>query len=139
ESALSSGHQITLFNRGETNPDLFPQVEKLRGNRDGDLQALAGRKWDAVIDTCGFSSAKVSAATRLLADRVDHYVFISSISVYRDFSKPRLTESASLEQLAEGATEDENDSGTYGARKALCESAAEAAMPGRVLNIRPGV
>jgi 2'-hydroxyisoflavone reductase len=139
QAVLDCGHRVTLFNRAQTNPELFPDLEKLRGNRDGDLQALEGRKWDAVIDTCGFASAKVRATARLLADSTAHYTFISSISVYRDFTKPGLDESALLEQLPADAIEDETDSDTYGARKALCEQAAEEAMPGRVLNVRAGL
>src|SRR5215831_11412506 len=119
QSALARKHRVTLFNRGQTNPELFPEVEKLRGNRDGDLRALEGRTWDAVIDTCGFNSGQVRSTARLLANSVAHYTFISSISVYNDFSKTGLDESASLEHLPEGAGEEVRDSNTYGARKAL--------------------
>lgn len=139
ESALARKHQVTLFNRGQTSPELFPKVEKLRGDRDGNLQALEGRKWDAVIDTCGFVSRQVRSMAMLLAGALDHYTFISSISVYKDFAKSGLDESAPLEQLPAGVGEDVADAGTYGARKVLCERAAENAMPGRVLIIRPGM
>jgi len=139
EAALSHHHQVTLFNRGQTNSELFPAVEKLRGNRDGDLLALQGRQWDVVIDTCGFVSAKVRATARLLAGAVGQYVFVSSISVYHDFTKPGLDESTPVGQLPAGAIEDEQNSDTYGARKALCEEAAEATMPGRVLIVRAGL
>jgi 2'-hydroxyisoflavone reductase len=81
----------------------------------------------------------VRASSGLLADSVDHYTFVSSISVYRDFHRSGLDESAALEQLSAGAGEEMGDAATYGARKALCEQAAEKAMPGRVLNIRPGI
>ena len=138
-AALSRGHRVTLFNRGQTSPELFPELEKLRGNRDGDLRTLKGRKWDAVIDTSGFASGKVRATAGLLADSIAHYTFISSISVYQDFSKPGLDESAPAEQLPAGAIEDERNSDTYGARKALCEQAAEEILPGRVLNVRAGL
>ncbi|MGQ0570023.1 MAG: hypothetical protein ACT4P5_10925, partial [Armatimonadota bacterium] len=82
DAALERRHQVTLFNRGQQNPDLFPDVEKLRGDRDGNLDALRPRQWDAVIDTCGYVPRIVSASAALLADRVGHYTFISSISVY---------------------------------------------------------
>ena len=82
EAALAEGHELTLFNRGETNPELFPEAEKLRGNRDGDLTALEGREWDAVVDPSGFVPRVVGASADLLADTVGHYVFVSSISVY---------------------------------------------------------
>lgn len=142
EAALERGHQVTLFNRGQHNPDLFPNVEKLRGDRDpnvGDgLSALANRRWDVVIDTCGYFPRIVQASAELLADAVDRYVFISSISVYTDFSQPGLDESAPVGVLEDPAVE-EITGETYGPLKALCEQAAEAAMPGRVLNIRPGL
>ncbi|MCB0144972.1 MAG: NAD-dependent epimerase/dehydratase family protein, partial [Caldilineaceae bacterium] len=54
DAALARGHEVTLFNRGQHNPELYPDVEKLRGDRDGNLEALRGRTWDAVIDTCGY-------------------------------------------------------------------------------------
>src|SRR5688500_8271992 len=138
-AALARGHRITLFNRGQTNPGLFPQVENLRGDRNGDLSALQGRAWDAVIDTCGYLSSKVRATVGLLATAVDHYTYISSVSVYRDFSKPGMDESGPLELLPENTVEDETNDETYGARKALCERAAEEMMPGRVLAVRAGL
>lgn len=137
EAALAGGHDITLFNRGQNNPDLFPEVEKLRGNRDGDLSALQGRQWDAVIDTCGFVPRIVQASAALLADSVRHYTFISSISVYADFSKPAMNENAPVGTMQDESIE-EITAETYGPLKALCERTAEKAMPGRVLHIRPG-
>lgn len=92
-----------------------------------------------MVDTCGFTSRQVQATAGLLTGSVDHYTFISSISVYRDFTKSGLDESGLLEQLASGISEEESNAGTYGARKALCEQAAEDAMPNRVLNVRPGM
>jgi 2'-hydroxyisoflavone reductase len=139
ERALARNHQVTLFNRRQSNPELFPEIEKLRGNRDGDLQALRGRKWDAVVDTCGFTSGQVRATAKFLADTVDHYTFISSISVYRDFTITGLNEDAVLGQLPEGLVEDIGNTETYGARKALAEQAAENAMPNRVLAVRAGL
>ena len=88
EDALSRGHEVTLFNRGQTNPELFPEAERITGDRDGSLDALAGRSWDAVIDTCGYFPRIVRASAEALADSVGTYVFISTISVYADLSKP---------------------------------------------------
>jgi 2'-hydroxyisoflavone reductase len=138
DAAQARGHEITLFNRGQRNPALFPDLEKLRGNRDGDLAALQGRRWDAVIDTCGFVPRIVRASAELLADAVDHYTFISSISVYADFSQRGIGESAPVGTLQDETTEEVTNE-AYGPLKALCEQAAEGAMPGRVLNIRPGL
>lgn len=139
EAALARGHTVTLFNRGQTQPDLFPNVEHLRGDRDHDLAALHGKEWDAVIDTSGYVSHAVRATAELLAPKVHHYTFISSISVYGDPRAPGLDEHAPVETLAQGTAEDINDVATYGARKVLCEQAAEQCMPGRVLNIRAGL
>jgi 2'-hydroxyisoflavone reductase len=138
EAALLRGHAITLFNRGQHNPDLFPNVEKLRGDRDNDLAALQGRRWDAVIDTCGYIPRAVRQSAELLADAVEHYTFVSSLSVYTDFSQPGLDESAPVGTL-DDPTVEEVTGETYGPLKALCEEAAEAAMPGRVFNVRPGL
>src|SRR5271167_4172843 len=88
-AALDGGHEVTLFNRGLSNPELFPRAEKLRGDRDreGDLAAaLAGRRWDAVIDFCGYRPEQVAAAARCLGGAVERYVFLSTISVYADFA-----------------------------------------------------
>lgn len=71
EAALDQGHEVTLFNRGQHNPDLFPSVEKLRGDRDGNLAALQGRRWDALIDTCGYVPRIVRASAQLLAGAKD--------------------------------------------------------------------
>ena len=136
-AALSRGHEITLFNRGQTNPHLFPDVEKLRGDRGGDLSALEGRSWHAAIDTCGYASSKVRATAGLLSASIGHYTFISSISVYRDFTIVGLDETGPVATL--DAPEDETNDESYGARKVLCERAAEEMMPGRVLSVRAGL
>lgn len=138
EAALAGGHEVTLFNRGQHNPTLYPELEKLRGDRDGNLEALRGRRWDAVIDTCGYVPRVVQASAELLAGAVDHYTFISSISVYRGFSTSGMDEDALVGTLPDGTVEEVTGE-TYGPLKALCEQAAERAMPGRVLNVRAGL
>jgi 2'-hydroxyisoflavone reductase len=138
ESALRRGHTPTLFNRGRRNPDLFPQVEKLRGDRDGGLEALKGRRWDAVIDPSGYVPRLVRASAELLAGAVAHYTFISSLSVYADSRQPGIDERYPVGRLAESGTE-QITADTYGPLKALCEQAAEAALPGRVLSVRAGL
>lgn len=138
-ASLARNHQVTLFNRGITNTDLFPEVEKLRGDRNGNLQALKYHRWDVAIDTCGYVSWKVKATAELLSGAVRHYTYISSVSVYRDFSKLNLDESSAVELLSEGMVEDEDHDESYGARKVLCEAAAEQCLPGRVLSVRAGL
>jgi 2'-hydroxyisoflavone reductase len=137
EATLERGHTITLFNRGLTNAGVFPDVEHLQGDRDGDLSAIAGRSFDAVIDTSGYLPRHVSAAARMLADAVEHYTFVSSISVYRDPLPSGFDESLPVAELSIPGSEDVGPD--YGALKALCEKAAGEAMPGRVAIVRAGV
>lgn len=136
-AALARGHAVTLFNRGKTHAELFPGVEKLHGDRDGHLEALAHRTWDAVVDPSGYVPRLVKASAELLAPSVGHYVFISTISVYAKFDTANPDESLPVATLADPTSEDVK--ADYGALKALCEQAAEAAMPGRVANIRSGL
>jgi 2'-hydroxyisoflavone reductase len=139
EAALARGDEVTLFNRGRTNPDLFPDVEHLRGDRDGDLAALRGRSWDAVIDPSARIPRWVRMTGELLADAGEHYTFISSGSVYADTSRPGVDESAPVHTIADETLEEITDPETYGALKVLCERAAEELMPGRVLSVRAGL
>ncbi len=138
EAAVARGHEVTLFNRGQHNPELFPEVEKLRGDRDGNLSVLQGRQWDAAIDTSGFVPRVVRTSAELLANAVRHYTFISSISAYADMSVQSIDESAPVATLEDETTEEVTNE-TYGALKALSEQAAEQAMPGRALVVRPGL
>lgn len=137
ELARPRGHVLTLFNRGKTRPQLFPDVEKLHGDRDGQLDALKGRAWDAVIDNSGYVPRHVRLSAELLAPNVKRYLFVSSISVYPDDLPPGADEDAPLQTIADPANEEVREH--YGALKALCERAAEAAMPGRTAVVRPGL
>lgn len=138
EQALERGHEITLFNRGKHNPELFPEVEKIQGDRNADLSPLEGRSWDAVIDPSGYFPRSVRSLAAALAGSVGHYTFISSLSVYSDPSKPGIDESGAVGTLEDESVEEVTGE-TYGPLKALCERAAEEAMPGRVLNVRAGL
>jgi 2'-hydroxyisoflavone reductase len=139
ESALRAGHEVTLFNRGKTNADLFPAVERLQGDRDAsNLEALKGRTWDAVIDTSGYVPRVVRESAEALADAVEHYTFISTISVYADSALYGMDEGGPLATIEDESREDVTGE-TYGALKVLCERAAEAVMPGRVLTVRSGL
>jgi 2'-hydroxyisoflavone reductase len=134
--ARAHGHTVTLFNRGKTNPGLFADLEQLHGDRDGKLDALRGRKWDAVIDDSGYVPRHVKDSATLLAPSVSHYLFISTISVYADGSKP-IDESSALETLKTPTEEVTPQS--YGALKVGCEQAAAAALPGKLTIVRPGL
>ena len=136
--ARSQGHQLTLFTRGKTNANLFPDIEMLVGDRDGNLEALKNRQWDVVIDTSGYIPRLVTDSAKLLAGNIGQYIFISSISVFADFSVRGLDESSPVGVL-EDETVEEITGLTYGPLKALCEQAAEKVMRGRTTNIRPGL
>ncbi|HEY0321972.1 MAG TPA: NAD-dependent epimerase/dehydratase family protein [Pyrinomonadaceae bacterium] len=150
ETATEHGHRVTLFNRGR-HPELFPQVESLRGDRRGDLSALRGRRWDAVIDTCGYVPGVVRASAEALKDAVDRYVFISSISVYSDSEASQVDESTPVNQITAEQLKDAeeivptgpiiavNYGEAYGGLKALCEEEAERVMQGRAVNVRVGL
>jgi len=138
-SALARGHEVTLFNRGLTNPDLFPQVEAILGDREKDLAELSGREWDAVIDTCGYVPRIVRLSASGLEGSVDRYVFISSISVYASFSKIGIDESDLVGKM-EDETVEEITGETYGPLKVLCEKAVQDTFGGEgALIVRPGL
>ena len=142
DALLVRGHTVSLFNRGRARPELFAGVEQLRGERDGKLDALAsavraGRRWDAVIDCCGFVPRVVRQSAELLRDATDRYLFVSSISVYADFSNPGTTEDDPVAQLADPASEDVPRD--YGALKAACEREVSAIYGTRAINVRPGL
>ena len=130
-------HEITLFNRGQTNPNLFPDVETLTGDRDGNLVALQGRRWDAVIDTSGRIPRLVKASATLLSGATEHYTFLSSVSSYADRSVHGIDENAPLAELADENSEDVV--ADYPALKARCEQQVIEAMEGRALNVRAGL
>jgi 2'-hydroxyisoflavone reductase len=145
-AAQANGHTVTLFNRGKTNPGMFADLEQLRGDRQkGELDALKGRTFDAVVDTSGYVPSQVAATAKLLAGSCKHYQFVSTISVYGNFEErpERIDETAEVATMPAAEVDKANESGAvgryYGALKALCEAAAEAAMPGRVCNVRPGL
>jgi 2'-hydroxyisoflavone reductase len=135
-SALAEGHDVTIFTRGETNPELFPEVEHLTGNRDGDLDALRDREWDGVVDTSGYVPRIVRQSAELLRDRVGRYVFVSSISVYADFSAP-VSEATPVAELADPASEAVMED--YGALKAACERVVEDVYGDRSTRVRAGL
>ena len=140
EAALDRGHEVTVFNRGRTSPELYPEVEHLHGDRDaGDLQALRNRSWDAVVDTSARVPRWVRDSAGLLAARIGHYTFISSGSVYADASSPGTDEDAPVLHLENEIGEEITSAEVYGGLKVLCEREAERALPGRVLLVRAGL
>ena len=136
DAGLERGHELTLFNRGLTGADLYPELERIVGDRDGGLDGLRGRSWDAVVDTSGYVPRVVGDSAQLLADAVEHYVFVSSISVYASFAEV-VDEDAPLAELSAPGSEDVG--ADYGALKALSEQAVESALPGRATAVRAGL
>jgi 2'-hydroxyisoflavone reductase len=137
EAALTRGHEVTLFNRGRTNPELFPDAEKLRGDRAVD--PLPSGRWDALVDTSGNLPAIVRRAAEALRDSVERYVFVSTISVYADLSTGP-SEDSDRAELGEMPSDEmlpgyEN----YGALKALCEDVVTEVFGDRALIVRPGL
>src|SRR2546430_7567234 len=145
--ALSRGHKVTTFNRGKTHPGELPnEVEQLVGDRNGKLDALKDRQWDVAIDNPTTLPAWVRDAAQVLKGNVERYVFISTISVYADTSKPGTDESAPLAKYnGPDAMKESRESiiaskfALYGPLKALSEQEAEKWFPKQTLIVRPGL
>ena len=137
--ALSRGHKVTVFNRGRTHPGILPkEAEQLIGDRNGQLDALKGRQWDVVIDVPTTLPVWVRDAAQILKGNVDRYIFVSTISVYSDVSKPGSDETAPLAKYT-GADAMKETSATlrasnfalYGPLKALSEAESENGLPAK--------
>ena len=142
--ALERGHEVTLFNRGRTNTHLFPDLEKIIGDRDPDkgqgLEGLEGRSWDVVIDDNGYYPRHVGASAKLLAAAgVGHYIYVSSISAYASLAQPGLDEGAPTAELEDPTVETMGEQfQNYGGLKALCEWAVRKTFGERCTIVRPG-
>ena len=143
EYALARGHSLTLFNRGQTNPDLFPEVEKLIGDRaEPDYTALEGREWDAVIDNSANVASWVMDSTALLKDAVGRYLYVSSISAHTDNSIMGQDEEGpvfSREEYDEAIASGAGMGVTFGPNKAQAERETFQAFQDRGIVVRPGL
>jgi 2'-hydroxyisoflavone reductase len=141
DAALARGDHVTVFTRGRQPNHWGDAVVTVTGNRDPavepGLAALATGTWDTVIDTCGYVPRVVRASAELLAPRVGRYLFVSSISVFTDASKPGLDESSPVGVLEDPATEEVGKH--YGPLKAACENVVTEVFGDRALNVRPGL
>lgn len=137
QEALQRGWKVTHFNRGKHAAGGVEGVETLIGDRKGELDALRGRKWDAMVDDTGFVPKYVKLSAELLAPNVGYCLFVSSSSVYASFTKPN-DEHAPTGALADPNGETVNGE-TYGPMKALCEQYSATAFKGRVSIVRPGL
>lgn len=135
QHAMDRGHKITLFNRGRSNPGLFPAAEKLVGDRDGDLTALRGRHWDAVIDNSGYTPEQVQSSLTYLHDACDLYLFTSTRAVYHEFTAERMDENAPLgpRDIPESRWEG------YGPGKVLAERVVMDGFGARAIITRPSI
>jgi len=137
--ALERGHTLTLFNRGRTAPDLFPDLETLIGDRAvGDYESLKGRDWDVVIDNPTSLPRWVRQAAEVLKGHTSQYLFVSTLSVYSDNSILDQDETGPLATVDDPTTE-VVDGQTYGGLKALSEAEAEKQFPGHATVVRPGL
>jgi 2'-hydroxyisoflavone reductase len=146
--AIERGHNVTLFNRGQTGPEMFPDLEHIQGDRYADLSGLEsaiadGRNWDGAIDTFAYVPSVVTDMMNVIADAVGHYSLVSTISVYPNMDTPGANETAPLaeitDEMAAGIPTHREVGAHYGAMKARCERAGEAGMPGRIANVRAGL
>ncbi|MGA8034313.1 MAG: NAD-dependent epimerase/dehydratase family protein [Casimicrobiaceae bacterium] len=141
DAALARGHDVTIFTRGRSPVPWPGRVTALMGDRDPrvapGLAALEGRRFDAVVDCSGYVPRVVEASARLLASRVARYVFVSSLSVYADASRPGLDENAPVAMLADPETEDILPN--YGALKAACETVVGRLLGTKATQVRPGL
>lgn len=135
-TALNRGHVVTIFNRGKTNTHLFPDVEKLKGDRDGDLESLKGHEWDAVIDNTGYVPRHVRDSANLLKGHIGRYLFTSTVSVY-DLNQDKIDEDSKL--LAVPDPESEDVKKYYGELKVLCEQAVQKRYGNAATIVRPHI
>ena len=138
-AALKKGYEVTLFNRGKTNSDLFPEALKIKGDRDGGLDPLKGKTWDVVVDVNGYVPRLVRDAASFLKGSVGQYIFVSTGSVY---DMPKMSansdENAPLQVLEDETTEEWNGP-AYGGLKVLCEKAVGEIYAEDSLILRLGV
>lgn len=137
-AAIKKGHTVTLFNRGKHNPDWFPELEKIKGDREGDLSGLKGRKFDGVIDTSGYVPHIVKKSAEFLKDTAGHYTFVSSISVYSRMQDLSINENFETATVTDGNT-DEMTMENYGALKYLCENEVLNSFGERSSVVRSGL
>lgn len=136
ESAIERSHEVTLFNRGRSDPSAFPSAEHIVGDRDGDIRSIAGRSWDVVIDTCGYLPRVVRASAGLKV--APWYVFVSSISAYAEMDRAGIDEDSPLGVLDDPEIEEVNGA-TYGPLKAACEKAVQDIYSDQATIVRPGL
>ena len=150
-AAQVRNHEVTIFHRSHHTSAGRAVGEEIFGDRTDELFKLANRRWDAVIDTCGYLPHTVRASATALRDAVGQYVFISSVAAYADFSTTNYAETTPLATLTAKQTAEANHltakanltagalADLYGGLKALCEAQVQQVFGSRTLLIRPGL
>ena len=138
QRALTEGHEVVLFNRGRSNPGIFDGAEEVRGDRDGGLDELHGRTFDRVVDVSGYVPRIVRQSAELFRDATEHYTFVSTVSVYADFTRTDIDEDSPVATISDQGVEDITDE-TYGPLKALCEDVVRSVYDERCTIVRPGI
>lgn len=156
QAAIQAGHEVTLFNWEQRNPQLFPHLEHLHGDRLHDVSALAdqvrrGRRWDVVFDANAYLPEAVERTSSVLRGAADGYVFMSTLSVYRMFGVRPLDEGGAVQRMTDdqareaarlvprqGSVPGGGYAAAHGPLKVRCEEVAERFLPGRTLIVRPG-
>lgn len=137
-AALARGHEVTLFHRGSTGPDLFPGVESILGDRTKNLDLLKGRRWDAVVDSSGYEPATVAASAEALKESAPIYLFVSTISVYEPSATPIKEEDAFV-AIPDGMSLTGVTGESYGPLKVLCEREVARVYGDKAIIVRPGL
>lgn len=137
EHAVERGHDVTVFHRGESEPDGLSDVEHLHGDRTASLERLSGRSWDAVLDTWAFVPGEVRDLAEAAGDRIGLYAYVSSLSVHPDDMPVGATEETAIHPPPYPEAEEVTDE-TYGPLKVAAELQARGSFPDRALVIRPG-
>lgn len=138
--AIDFGHEVTLFHRGRTASGLFPEASEVLGDRDGGLSVLPDRNWDALVDFCGYLPRIVNQSAEFFENRIGRYLFVSSISVYRDFSREGLCEEDAVEMSGTDLSDTEEiNAETYGPLKSACERIVLDSFVDRATILRPGL
>ena len=132
--AASRGHKVSIFTRGRRDAELPESVIRLQGDRNGQLDALKGKKWDAVVDDSATNPNWVTLSTELLEDAAGSYMFTSSTGVYYPYLKRGIDESVPVRLEV---TDPKDGSEAYGVAKAKCEQIVMRAFGARGIVVRP--
>ena len=135
EASIKNGHEVVLFNRGKTNPGVFEGIRHIQGDRRTDAHLLENEKWDAVLDTCGYTPNDLTPVLEAVMNNTNTYMFISTISVYDNYEQGRPNEESSMH--TNQIETDEVTGETYGPLKVMCEELVNQAFGNKALIIRP--